>query len=53
MSGALSAKFDVVQKSGVLDSILNWAKFKADLQAKKTDGSKRSRSVNFLSSYWS
>ncbi|KAJ3931519.1 MAG: DNA topoisomerase II [Lentinula lateritia] len=32
-----------VQKSPIVDNILNWAKFKADQQIKKTDGSKRSR----------
>ncbi|TFK40935.1 DNA topoisomerase [Crucibulum laeve] len=32
-----------VQKTPIVDNILNWAKFKADQQIKKTDGSKRSR----------
>ncbi|TRM62918.1 DNA topoisomerase [Schizophyllum amplum] len=32
-----------VQKSPLVENILNWAKFKADQQIKKTDGSKRSR----------
>ncbi|KAH6917161.1 DNA topoisomerase II [Coprinopsis sp. MPI-PUGE-AT-0042] len=32
-----------VQKSGIIDNVLNWAKFKADQQIKKTDGTKRSR----------
>ncbi|KAF8349867.1 DNA topoisomerase II [Amanita rubescens] len=32
-----------VIKSSIIDSILNWAKAKADQQIKKTDGSKRSR----------
>nr|ADL09409.1 DNA topoisomerase II [Omphalotus nidiformis] len=32
-----------VQKSPIVENILNWAKFKADQQIKKTDGSKRSR----------
>jgi DNA topoisomerase-2 len=32
-----------VQKSAIIDHILNWAKFKADQQIKKTDGTKRSR----------
>ncbi|KAF5377158.1 hypothetical protein D9615_006417 [Tricholomella constricta] len=32
-----------VQKSAIIDNILNWAKFKADQQIKKTDGSKRTR----------
>ncbi|EPQ61209.1 type II DNA topoisomerase [Gloeophyllum trabeum ATCC 11539] len=32
-----------VQKSPIVDHVLNWAKFKADQQIKKTDGSKRSR----------
>ncbi|KAK7059215.1 DNA topoisomerase 2 [Paramarasmius palmivorus] len=32
-----------VQKSPIVENILNWAKFKADQQIKKTDGSKRNR----------
>lgn len=32
-----------VSKTTIVDSILNWAKYKADQQIKKTDGSKRSR----------
>lgn len=32
-----------VQKSSIVDQVLNWAKFKADQQIKKTDGSKRNR----------
>jgi len=32
-----------VAKSGIVDNVLNWAKFKADQQIKKTDGTKRSR----------
>ncbi|OBZ80095.1 DNA topoisomerase 2 [Grifola frondosa] len=32
-----------VQKSSIIDHILNWAKFKADQQLKKTDGSRRTR----------
>ncbi|KIY45300.1 type II DNA topoisomerase [Fistulina hepatica ATCC 64428] len=32
-----------VAKSPIIENILNWAKFKADQQLKKTDGSKRSR----------
>ncbi|KAJ3751113.1 DNA topoisomerase II [Lentinula detonsa] len=41
---ALSEDFmKKVQKSPIVDNILNWAKFKADQQIKKTDGSKRSR----------
>ncbi|KAJ2913034.1 hypothetical protein MD484_g7391, partial [Candolleomyces efflorescens] len=35
--------FKRVQKSGIIDNVLNWAKFKADQQIKKTDGTKRSR----------
>lgn len=35
--------FKKVQKSGIVDNVLNWAKFKADQQIKKTDGTKRSR----------
>lgn len=37
-----------VQKTSIVDNILNWAKFKADQQIKKTDGSKRSRQVLFI-----
>jgi len=33
----------IVQKSSIIDHVLNWAKFKADQEIKKTDGSKRSR----------
>jgi DNA topoisomerase-2 len=33
----------VVAKSSIVENVLNWAKFKADQQIKKTDGSKRSR----------
>ncbi|KAG6857673.1 DNA topoisomerase 2, partial [Tephrocybe sp. NHM501043] len=32
-----------VAKSSIVDHVLNWAKFKADQQIKKTDGSKRNR----------
>ncbi|KAF8213785.1 DNA topoisomerase [Mycena galopus ATCC 62051] len=32
-----------VQKSPIIEHILNWAQFKADQQNKKTDGTKRSR----------
>ncbi|QRV90959.1 DNA topoisomerase 2 [Ceratobasidium sp. AG-Ba] len=32
-----------VAKSGIIDNVLNWAKFKADQENKKTDGSKRTR----------
>lgn len=32
-----------VMKSGVLENIMNWAKYKQDLALKKTDGAKRSR----------
>lgn len=32
-----------VQKSTIIDHVLNWAMFKADQQIKKTDGSKRNR----------
>ncbi|KAJ6627017.1 DNA topoisomerase [Mycena sp. CBHHK59/15] len=32
-----------VQKSPIIENILNWAQFKADQQIKKTDGTKRSR----------
>ncbi|KAG1825417.1 DNA topoisomerase [Suillus subaureus] len=41
---ALSEEFmKKVQKSTIIDHVLNWAKFKADQQIKKTDGSKRNR----------
>jgi DNA topoisomerase-2 len=33
----------IVQKSPIVENILNWAQFKADQQIKKTDGTKRSR----------
>ena len=33
----------IVSKTSIIDHVLNWAKFKADQQIKKTDGSKRSR----------
>lgn len=33
----------LVLKSSIVDNVLNWAKFKADQEIKKTDGSKRSR----------
>ncbi|KAI0668658.1 type II DNA topoisomerase [Trametes maxima] len=32
-----------VAKSSIVDHVLNWAKFKADQQLKKTDGSRRTR----------
>ncbi|KAI0935640.1 hypothetical protein AcV5_004006 [Taiwanofungus camphoratus] len=32
-----------VQKSSIVDHVLNWAKFKADQQMKKTDGNRRNR----------
>lgn len=32
-----------VSKSGIIDNVLSWAKFKQDQMLKKTDGSKRSR----------
>ncbi|TFK47941.1 type II DNA topoisomerase [Heliocybe sulcata] len=32
-----------VQKSAIVDHVLNWAKFKADQQIKRTDGAKRTR----------
>lgn len=37
-----------VAASGVIDNIVNWAKFKQDQALKKTDGHKRSRSVPSL-----
>ncbi|KAJ7050261.1 topoisomerase II [Mycena amicta] len=33
----------MVMKSSIIENILNWAQFKADQQAKRTDGTKRSR----------
>ena len=35
----------LVAKSSIVEHVLNWAKFKADQQLKKTDGSRKSRSV--------
>ena len=35
--------FFVVTKTSIIDHVLNWAKFKADQQIKKTDGTKLSR----------
>ncbi len=32
-----------VCKSGIIDNVLNWAKFKQDQIMKKSDGAKRSR----------
>ncbi|KAH9992512.1 DNA topoisomerase [Russula compacta] len=32
-----------VSKSSIVENVLNWAKFRADQQIKKTDGSKRNR----------
>ncbi|ELU41451.1 DNA topoisomerase 2 [Rhizoctonia solani AG-1 IA] len=32
-----------VAKSGIIDNVLSWAKFKADQENKKTDGTKRTR----------
>ena len=32
-----------VQKSSIIDKVLNWAKFKANQEIKKTDGTKRDR----------
>ncbi|KAH9921344.1 DNA topoisomerase [Fomitopsis serialis] len=41
---ALSEEFmKKVQKSSIVDHVLNWARFKADQQMKKTDGSRRNR----------
>ncbi|KAI5989769.1 DNA topoisomerase II [Pisolithus albus] len=34
---------DFMKKVSIVDQVLNWAKFKADQQIKKTDGSKRNR----------
>ncbi|KAA1475411.1 type II DNA topoisomerase [Dentipellis sp. KUC8613] len=35
--------FKKVQKSSIVENILSWAKFRADQQIKRTDGTKRSR----------
>ncbi|KAI0056765.1 type II DNA topoisomerase [Artomyces pyxidatus] len=41
---ALSEEFmKKVQKSSIVENVLNWAKFRADQQIKKTDGTKRNR----------
>ncbi|KIJ08620.1 hypothetical protein PAXINDRAFT_88607 [Paxillus involutus ATCC 200175] len=41
---ALSEEFmKKVFKSSIIDNVLNWAKFRADQQIKKTDGTKRNR----------
>jgi Type IIA topoisomerase (DNA gyrase/topo II, topoisomerase IV), B subunit len=40
---ALGLTRTAVQKSAIIENILNWAKFKADQQIKKTDGTKRNR----------
>lgn len=32
-----------IAKSGIIDNVLNWAKYKSDQMMKKTDGAKRSR----------
>lgn len=37
-----------VKKSGLVDNVLNWAKFQQDKQLKKTDGSKKSRITGIL-----
>ncbi|KAJ3510178.1 hypothetical protein NLJ89_g4828 [Agrocybe chaxingu] len=37
-----ASKFGIL-KSAIVDNILNWAKFKADQQIKRTDGAKRNR----------
>ena len=34
-----------VSKSGIIDNVLNWAKFKQDQILKKSDGTKRTRLV--------
>ena len=36
-------KSALVSKSSIVENVLNWAKFRADQQIKKTDGSKRNR----------
>lgn len=37
-----------VAKTGIIDNVLNWARFKQDQILKKTDGTKRSRCVNAM-----
>jgi hypothetical protein len=39
----MEAKPKSVSKSGIIDNVLNWAKFKQDQILKKSDGTKRSR----------
>ncbi|PPQ95649.1 hypothetical protein CVT26_008678 [Gymnopilus dilepis] len=41
--GRCIANLVTVMKSSIVDNVLNWAKYKADQQIKKTDGSKRER----------
>lgn len=41
--------YHTVTKTSFLDHVLDWAKFKADQQIKKTDGTKRSRYVEVQS----
>jgi DNA topoisomerase-2 len=41
-----SDEYTSVAKSGIIDNVLNWAKFKADQESKKTDGHKRTRCVH-------
>ena len=43
ISAAASNSLFVVAKSGIIDNILSWAKFKEGQLLKKTDGSKRER----------
>lgn len=38
-------KITLVLKSAIVDNILNWAKYKADQEIKRTDGTKRERYV--------
>ncbi len=33
----------LVSKSSIVENVLNWAKFRAEQQIKKTDGTKRNR----------
>ncbi|KAF8554543.1 type II DNA topoisomerase [Imleria badia] len=37
-----------VLKTSIIDNVLNWAKFKADQQIKKTDGTKRNRLTGMI-----
>ena len=47
-SWARYSHLHIVQKSSICDQVLNWAKFKADQQIKRTDGSKRTQLVHLF-----